>query len=280
MNELTLTQNSLIRSLSSLIESKYRKSLSGQEVIDALISISQEADARFEIQLLDDFWKTFEGHFSRYVRDIAANQHLNERPLYFPHEPISGYNSPHYCRKNSIKTLVPKLDVVNYSLLGKIAEEDEVFLMTFHIWYATSNSSYYFDSGALASSLIDMSFPKGLAQKIGTMYHHYSRFRGLRDQSEVETEIVQLLAPHQINPEHSPLRVLNNTPRDLFHYKDRFFTLPRSYPREEENVSLKNSGGWVDTIWGMGVYSCRAEPIGYVQFNKKSTPGSRFLLSP
>lgn len=231
------------------------KSLSGQQILEVLIAVSDEADKQFNSKMLHDFWQPFSGNYSRFIRNMSANLGLNERPLY-SYEPISGYNKHHTrLKKTKILKLLPHLQLINPELLYT-GKNNDFLLVSYHIWYALSSSTHYFDSNCVSS-----------------LREWYLRLRGIKERQEVGKEIVNILKSHQINPSETPLEILTYQPSDLFEYKQRLFTLPQ----KSEN-HFQNDGEWVDMIWAFGVYTNWPEPIGYVLFNKELKDGKRLLL--
>jgi len=222
------------------------KSLSGQQILKTLIVIADEADKQFAPDLLTDFWKPFDGNYLRFVRNIAASLGLNERPLYHPHEPFGGYNQHHFPKKISLARLFPYLQVVDSSLLAKTGDNEEFLLVSYHLWHTISSSTNYFDS-----------------RLISGIYERYLKLRSIRERSEVEEEITNILKPHQVNPSETPLEILTS-PRDLFEHKKRLFSLP-----QKSDDYHQNDGGLVDIIWAFGVYTKWPELIGYVLFNEQ-----------
>ena len=231
------------------------KSLSGQQILEALIAISDEADRQFKPEMLQDFWRPFDGNYSRFVREIAASCGLNEMPLYEPVEPISGYNRHHHIPKKDLKRLIPHLKISDQAALERIKEEEELLLVSYHVWYITSSSRNYFHSG-----------------DVSPIHELYLRMRGIKERTEVEEEVVRILKPHQINQRTMPLQIVASLPRDLFEYKGRLFSLGRKQGQAD------NNGNWVDVIWAFGVYTRWPEPIGYILFNEQLENKEKLFL--
>ncbi|MBI5003298.1 hypothetical protein HZC31_07990 [Candidatus Woesearchaeota archaeon] len=232
------------------------RSLSGQQILEALIAISDEADRQFKPEMLQDFWRPFDGgNYSRFVRDIAANFGLNEMPLYEPVEPISGYNRHHHIPKRDLKRLIPYLKISDQAALERIKEEEELLLVSYHVWYITRSSRNYFHS-----------------EDVSRINKWYLRMRGMREITEVEEEVVNILKPHQINQRTMPLEIVASLPRDLFEYKGRVFSLGRKQGRTD------NEGKWVDVLWAFGLYTKLPEPIGYILFNEEVEKRERLFL--
>ncbi len=234
------------------------KSLSAQQILEALVLVADEADKKFTLKMLDQFWHPFEGKFPQYIRDRAAYFNLNERPLYHPHEPIGGYASHHTrLQKKDITNFQPHLTIINPNLSEQTSETDELLVVSFHIWHAMGSSTHYFN-----------------ASSVNKIHEMYLRIRGIREQSEVEREIVEILKPHQINPQRTGLETLTSQKRDLFEYHQRLFTLPQKRENPQDN-----DGGWVDIIWGLGLYTSWPQPLGYVQLNEQLRDKRMIFLS-
>ncbi len=240
------------------------KSLSGQQILESLLAIANEADKQFTPEMLQDFWKPniIEGVYLKFIRDIAAGFGLNEMPLYEPVEPISGYNRHHSIPKREIGRLLPYLKITDREALERTKEDDELLLVSYHIWYVTCSSRHYFHAG-----------------DVSPLHELYLRMRGIREIKEVEEEVVNILKPHQMNKSAVPLEIVASLPRDLFEYKERLFTLGR-----KRGDVAHNDGRWVDVIWAFGVYTRWPKPIGYVLFKEiskeeKYTPQHRKTVS-
>ncbi|GEM_PF-5067955 len=232
------------------------KSLSGQQILEALVVIADEADRLFTPDLFDNFWKPVDGNYSRFIRDIAASFGLNERALYHPHEPFSSYNKHHFPTKRNLAKLFPHLQVVDPSLLARTGDDEELLLVSYHIWHSISSSSSYFNS-----------------RSVSRLHELYLRLRGVQEETEVKEEVVNALKPHQINPSQTPLEILTDQPRDIFEYKLRLFTLPQKL-----DDCQQNDGELVDIIWAFGVYTRWPEPIGYVLFNEQLKDRKKLFL--
>lgn len=232
-----------------LKELKNTKSLSGEQILDALILMADEADRQFTPNLLKNFWKPFEGHYTRFIRDISASFGLNERPLYDAHEPFSGYNKQLILKKENLTRLIPHLQMVNSSLLDKIEDNDEMLLVSYHIWHSMGSSSSYFHSAA-----------------VSRLHEIYLRLKGMREESEVNNEVISLLKPNQLNSSETPLEILIcNNPSDLFEYKQRLYTLQQKIDNYQ-----KNAGSLVSLIWALGVYTLKwPKLIGYILCNEQ-----------
>src|SRR3989338_273504 len=222
------------------------KSLSGQQILEALIAISDEADRQFKPEMLQDFWRPFDGNYSRFVREIAASCGLNEMPLYEPVEPIDVYNRHHHIPKRDLKRLIPHLKMSDQAALERVKDEEELLLVSYHVWYTTHSSRNYFHS-----------------EHVSRINEWYLRMRGMREIREVEEEVVNILKPHQINQRTMPLQIVASLPRDLFEYKGRLFGLGRKQGR------FDNEGKWVDVLWAFGLYTRWPEPVGYILFNEE-----------
>lgn len=216
---------------------------SGKSILESLVNIADIADEKFEVEMLDSFWEPFGGYYQRFIRDISANLGLNERPLYDPHEPFSAYNKQHSLQKLTLKKIFPHIQFVNGSLLNKISDDEDLMLVSYHIWYNFGSSSKYFSS--------DISKFDKFALK----------FKGLEEQEKVEEEISDILKPYQLN--QSPLHILTSNPQDLFSYNNRLISLIQ----KNENYK-ENKGSFTDLIWSFGIYTSYPELIGYVLFNK------------
>jgi hypothetical protein len=233
---------------------------SGQQVLENLIAVADEADKRFTEQAMTEFWKPGfvypENPYGKFVRDMAASLGLNENPLYSPHEPISGYNQQHRLGKKQLPILLPHLQIVNPGLTEKVEQEGEFILVVYTMWYSIDESTHYFDKR-------DFSWLQEL----------YLRVRGFRERTRVEEEIVHLLKKGQKNPQETPIDGILSNPRDLSEYKQRLFTLQR----KREDLT-QTDGSWPVLIWGFGVYTRWPELIGYVLINKDATASQRRLL--
>jgi hypothetical protein len=259
MNKSIRRPRGLVKNKTNLAKRPRKpKSLSGEEILDSLIMISDEADMQFTPDLLKDIWNVLEGDYSKFIRDIAAKFGLNEKPLYDPHEPISGYSKHHFLRKRDLARLIPHAHILDPSMLEKTRDEDELLLVSYHNWYSINSSRYYFNS-----------------ENVSSIHEKYLRFRGIREESEVETEIVKILKPHQINHSESPLSFYTSEPRDIFEYKQRLFSLP-----QKACDYKNNNGGLADLIWALGIYTTWPEPLGYIQFNKQQKFKKRLFLPP
>ena len=107
---------------------------------------------------------------------------LNERALYHPHEPFDAYNRQHFLKKSSLKRLFPHINFVDKSLLSKVSDDEELVLVSYHIWHNFGSSSKYFSS--------DVSrFEKFLL-----------KCKGFEEQEKVQEEISEVLKPHPIKP--------------------------------------------------------------------------------
>ncbi len=262
MKQLTRKFGSLLARKSGLQRSfSTPQSLSGHQILEALLTVANEADTKFTPEMLQEFWKPFDGNYSRFVRDISARFGLNEMPLYDLHEPIEGYNRHHYLLKKNLTRLLPSLTLFDPQLLDRTKEEDELLVVSYHIWYATGSSRYYFDSDSQSSDVRTR------------LYEKYLRMRGVRERSEIEEEVATILAPFQISARAMPLEILTSQPRDLFAYNQRLFTLGR----KRENFAA-SSGAWVDIVWAFGLYTKWPEPIGYVLLNKDLEDKAKLFL--
>lgn len=234
------------------------KSLSGEQILEALILMADEADRQFTSDLLNEFWKPFEGDYIRFVRDISAGFGLNERPLYDAHEPFSGYNKQLILKKENLTKLIPHLHMVNSSLLDKIENNEEMLLVSYHIWHSMGSSSSYFHSAA-----------------VSRLHEIYLRIKGMKEESEVNKEVISLLKSNQLNPSEAPLEILIcNNPSDIFDYKHRIFTL-----QQKLNDYQKNAGNLVSLIWAMVIYNIKQpEIIGYILLNQKMKNVKGLLL--
>lgn len=257
MRYLTKRTDSLTGVKSGLLRRiRESKSLSAPQILEALIAVADEADKKFVPEMLDNFWRPFEGTYGRFVRDISASFGLNERQLYDPHEPFSGDTKQHHMKAGDITMFVPHLQIVNKSLLNKMKEDDEILLVSYHIGHFTSESTQYFDHDC-----------------VHPLVEWYLRIRGFKEASEVAEEMVRILKPHQINSSESPLKLLAAVPWDVCEYQQRMFTLSRRW-----NDFRQNDGDWVTLLWAFGVYTRWPEPIGYIQFNKEFKEKRKLFL--
>ncbi|MGM5487719.1 MAG: hypothetical protein ACQESG_02100 [Nanobdellota archaeon] len=238
------------------LESQVKRSdNSGRRILDALVGIAAIADAQFAHEMLDSFWMPFEAQYKRFIRDISANLGLNERPLYHPHEPFDAYNKHHFVKKSSVTRLLPYIDFVDDFFLRKTSDDEDLLLVSYHIWHNFGSSSKYFSSN------------------ISTFDRFLLRLKGLEEEEKVKQEISEILKPYQLNQSESPLQILSSNLEDLFNYNDRLFSLIQ----KEDNYK-ENEGGFADLIWSLGVYTTYPEPIGYILFNKECK-NSKFLPS-
>ena len=235
-----------------------RRSLSGDQVLEALMKIADQADQQFTPDLLKDFWDKFGvNKYIRYIRDIAASYGLNENPLYNPHEPISGTNRHHHISKRRLRRFLPDLNIIDEGKLERTAEDEELLLVSYHIWYKAGSSKFHFDAAAVSK-----------------LKEVYLRINGIKETAEVEQEITRILEPYRINPKENPVDLLISLPRDLFAYKERLFGLGR-----KRGEYFHNDGEWVDLVWALGVYTCWPEPIGYVLLNREVREKQKLVLS-
>ena len=234
-----------------------RRSLSGDQVLEALMRIANEADRSFTPKMLQNFWEVFGvNKYARYVRDIAASCGLNENPLYDPDEPISGYNRHHHISKRRLRVLLPSLNIIDQRQLERTAEDEELLLVSYHIWYVAGSSKFYFDAAAVSK-----------------IQEFYLRINGMKETAEVKQEIVRILEPYRINPKENPVDLLTSLPRDLFAYKERLFGLGR-----KRGDYFQNDGEWVDLVWALGLYTRWPEPIGYLLLNKEVRDKKKLFL--
>ena len=40
---------------------------SGKRILESLVNIAEHADAQFTYEMLNSFWKPFEGHYQRFI---------------------------------------------------------------------------------------------------------------------------------------------------------------------------------------------------------------------
>lgn len=256
MGELIKQKNSLTSSFRNIIGSKH--SLTGEQVLESLVAISDEADEQFTTDKLNTFWKPWDGDYTRFLRDIAADFGLNERPLYHAHEPFSGYNKQHRMPKRGLSRMWSYLHFVDESLVDQIEDDEDVLFVSYSIWHNLHSSSSYFN-----------------AEHASGLQETYLRLKGLRDESEVKQEISSILKPRQINRSETPVPIFTPRPVDVFSYRNRIFTVA-----QKQDDYQQNDYSTVEVIWGLGVYTKQVDPIGYVLFNEDLPSGKDLFLGP
>ena len=166
--------------------------LSGQQILESLVAIADEADRRFTPKHLYEFWEPYgSGSYQRFVKDIVAGLGLNESLPPYEREPFSGYNTFVQAKKRTVTRLFPYLHLIDAPSLDKMADDEEVLLISYYFWHLTNDSSSYFYKG-----------------HVSRLHEWYLRLKGMKEASEVEDEIAKILKPHQIRSSETPLKLL------------------------------------------------------------------------
>jgi len=79
------------------------RSLSGREVLDALVTVAYEADKRFKPEMLDTLWDYGSSDYSNFIHNIATDFGLQESNLPKNHQVVTGVRSQH--------TLIPRRNI-------------------------------------------------------------------------------------------------------------------------------------------------------------------------
>jgi hypothetical protein len=255
--------------------------LSGVEILDQLIFVAEEVEARTTIDDLAQWWYPFDGHFRDFMYKTIVKHGLNERPADDYHQPLSSYAQQHHRTKADTNSILPSMRILDKDRLSSLPDEAEVMGVSFNIWYSLHNSKKFFDPAAPESYIRDGASPK-MASFRAAIFNARQRWCGRRNINEVSQEILDLLLPHRVNPEDTTVHVFVDLPCDIFAYKSRYFILqhtPVPKPDGRPGKDVKSNGAWPIILSSYAIYHLESgnAPFAYTIFkdDKRALPAAR-----
>ena len=244
---------------------KNRVALSGKEILDSLVQIAYEMETSFQEKQLSEWWHPFTGDLSQYLLSILKKHNLNDEDN-SPY-PFWAYAKHHFIKKKDLFPQPPQLRVIN-NQYSSIPEKEELLNVSFHICYCLHYSQKYFIQDSLNEWFQEIGIPKIMIPHLSNLYSRYQRFKGKRDEGEVENEIKRLLNRSRINPAETTLSVLFED-EDGFNYKKRNIFLRRK--RGKQGILDTNDASLISLLWGQGIYARDSQdtPLAYTIFKSQ-----------
>jgi len=240
------------------------KALSGQEILDALITVTDITGSRGLETLMTD-WILTPDKYGKFVRSIASQLGLREYCEEHHHEPFNGYSTYHHqVSKDTIEDN-DKIVWVDKRLFDYTNEAD-IRVNVYYVGYNLTDSPRYFYKGDLPTNIADRKMPRIVERTLQMIYESYLRKLGYKEINDVEDDIAQILSRKKITPDDSPLNSMDTpNPTDLFLYRGRMFSLTKKRTTTTRGVmySNENDARHPTVCLGISVHA-KGKLLGYV----------------
>ncbi len=244
-------------------------SLSGEQILGALVQIADGLDEQFKPELLDEWWSQAQpNNFMQEIWELGTTLGYNRDG----NKPAWGWNAHHHgFNKDSVEKLIPVLTMVDKERFENLEPNEEFQIVAYNIIYNPLGG--YFNREELQKKYGYKA--EGVLNRLrkGLCDFHEGRLRsqGLHEIKETQGAVINILKSRQISDPNKPVAILSPPgvlwKEDVYEYKGRLFTLPRDHHKPQQTDAHT-----MNLLWGMSIYTRRIESrelIGYIQFNEE-----------